>query len=204
MIRTTIMLVLFLLAGNLTKAQLESVIIDERDGEVYKIIKIDSLFWFTENLRYKTLTSAYIDSTKDYKKIGLVYKDEDRYSVCPKGWRLPTRYEFESLFKNESDAFYKLADPDGWIIESKGSITNALGLSIMATENIPISKKKVKRGYIESTSFWLDTQNEKELYHVHIRSGKIDLHSHPFAVPNPNRFSVRCVCDEKFREGIID
>lgn len=94
-------------------------IIDDRDGQKYKIVKIDSLWWFAQNLNYETENShCYNDSTKYCDKYGRLYtwaaavgKSEEEcgerhvcnlslpvQGVCPSGWHVPSNYEWNDLF----------------------------------------------------------------------------------------------------------
>ncbi|WP_173468102.1 fibrobacter succinogenes major paralogous domain-containing protein [Fibrobacter succinogenes] len=94
-------------------------IIDDRDGQKYKIVKIDRLWWFAQNLNYETENShCYNDSTKYCDKYGRLYtwaaavgKSEEEcgerhicnlslpvQGVCPPGWHVPSNYEWNDLF----------------------------------------------------------------------------------------------------------
>ena len=94
-------------------------IIDGRDGQKYKIVKIDRLWWFAQNLNYETENShCYNDSTKYCDKYGRLYtwaaavgKSEEEcgerhvcnlslpvQGVCPSGWHVPANYEWNDLF----------------------------------------------------------------------------------------------------------
>ena len=94
-------------------------IIDDRDGQKYKIVKIDRLWWFAQNLNYETENShCYNDSTKYCDKYGRLYtwaaavgKSEEEcgerhvcnlslpvQGVCPSGWHVPSNYEWNDLF----------------------------------------------------------------------------------------------------------
>ncbi len=93
-------------------------IIDDRDGQKYKIVKIDRQWWFAQNLNYETETShCYNDSTKYCDKYGRLYtwadavgKSEEEcgvrhvcnltlpvQGVCPSGWHVPSNYEWNDL-----------------------------------------------------------------------------------------------------------
>lgn len=71
-------------------------IIDERDEESYKTVRIGKQIWFAENLRYKTPTSIF---NPDNLSViyGRLYSRIEAQTVCPKGWHLPTDGEWNEL-----------------------------------------------------------------------------------------------------------
>lgn len=71
---------------------------DPRDGETYKTVQIGNLLWFTENLRYLGIEHYFPDRNSDnIHKYGCLYTWENAKAACPKGWRLPTKDEFNQL-----------------------------------------------------------------------------------------------------------
>ncbi len=108
-------------------------IVDKRDNKVYKTVKIGDQVWMAENLNYfdSSLTensscykqnvsrcdvagrlytwSAAIDSANTFKNINC---DQDGdctlaypvRGICPSGWHLPAREEFETLLTTVGDS----------------------------------------------------------------------------------------------------
>ncbi len=72
---------------------------DPRDKKTYKTVQINNIVWMSENLNFKPEGESWCPGGKDdnCNKLGRLYKWEVAKKVCPSGWRLPTKEEFEGL-----------------------------------------------------------------------------------------------------------
>jgi uncharacterized protein (TIGR02145 family) len=75
--------------------------IDERDGQTYKTVKMpDGKVWMAQNLNYKPESGnswCYNDDESMGEKYGRLYDWDTAKLACPKGWRLPSREDWDSL-----------------------------------------------------------------------------------------------------------
>jgi len=124
---------------------------DKRDGNVYRIIKVNGITWIAENMRYKPGNGAvYYDNNPDNAgDYGLLYEWETAKKVCPDGWHLPTGAEFRNL----SDHFQH---HDSWRKESKDTVSFTIQLGGFQDQEGTFSEID------ESGYYWTATEYDKK------------------------------------------
>ncbi|WP_234971855.1 fibrobacter succinogenes major paralogous domain-containing protein [Fibrobacter sp. UWP2] len=159
----------------------ENCIKDDRDGQTYKTVKIGDQVWMAENLNFKTDSSFCYKNTAEYcEKYGRLYRwaaavgkseSECGYGytcslpsgniqgVCPNGWHLPSKAEWETLFNavgGQSTAGKVLKSTSGW--NSGGNGMDAFGFSAL-----PAGIRNSIGGFSSeggSADFWSSTEGD--------------------------------------------
>ncbi|MDR1812995.1 MAG: fibrobacter succinogenes major paralogous domain-containing protein [Candidatus Fibromonas sp.] len=71
---------------------------DPRDGKVYRTVKIGDQVWMAENLNFDCPGSKYYDNDpENAEKYGRLYDWEMAKNICPPGWHLPSKEEWQTL-----------------------------------------------------------------------------------------------------------
>jgi len=107
---------------------------DTRDGQTYKTVKIGTQIWMAQNINYKTKGGSwcYYDSLSYCKKYGRLYDWNTAKTVCPKGWKLPSREDWNRLVTAAGGwetAGKKLKARSGW--NNNGNGTDDYGFSAL-------------------------------------------------------------------------
>ena len=191
-------------------------LVDNRDGQTYKTVKIGYQWWMAENLNYETDSSfCYNDSVEYCEKYGRLYrwaavvgKSESKCGsgntcslpsgnirgVCPSGWHLPDSTEWNTLFDavgGQSTAGKMLKSTSGW--NDSGNGTDAFGFSALPAGYRLDNGWYYREG--KEANFWSSTEHifNEVAYDLCL----YDDDNHAYLPLGDKRFgsSVRCLQD---------
>jgi uncharacterized protein (TIGR02145 family) len=199
---------------------------DFRDGQKYKYAKIGNQIWMAQNLNYNTTDSrCYDNKPENCVKYGRLYnwttatnlpsskmcwsmycKDliyPKHNGICPYGWHLPAKEEWETLVNLVGSNSIKLKAKSGW--NNNGNGTNDYGFSALPggyTFGMYFDGKDHTFKDVGTYGTWLSSTevniNPNASYHWSMNdksnefSGSLDDKYNSYKV---NFRSVRCVKD---------
>jgi len=112
-------------------------LIDKRDGQKYRTVVIGGTRWMAQNLNYRADSSwCYENRADSCAKYGRLYYWDAARKVCPKGYHLPSKEEWDRLvttaggWKTAGD---KLKSKSGW--NENGNGTDNYGFSALPGGN---------------------------------------------------------------------
>lgn len=174
---------------------------DSRDGQSYDVVKIGNLTWMAENLNYATEASACPDGdSRNCKRLGRLYTWTEAKTVCPEGWRLPTKSDFAQLLA-QPHAGASLKAKDVWF--KKGNGTDDFGFkalpagyrgAVLKTDDGAVTGGKFDGigGYAYFWSATEDAENpESNAYYLFLSFNSDEASLNAFAKEDYR--SVRCV-----------
>lgn len=185
---------------------------DIRDGHVYRTVKIGEQTWMANNMAYETSSSVVLN---DF--YGRLYTWTDAKSVCPDGWKLPTRDEWGQLFTfvggtGDYGADYdekvvkRLKATSGWLSDNG---TSENGTSENGTDDFGFSARPGGRtdgsgtwsypgrcGYWWTSTTVMDDGSEYAVYRQIITfGGQVSTEDKSYVGTTDVALSVRCLQD---------
>jgi uncharacterized protein (TIGR02145 family) len=169
---------------------------DTRDGQTYKTVKIGTQTWMAQNLNYQTESGSwcYEDSISYCKQYGRLYDWKTATTVCPKGWKLPSREDWNKLVTTaggQKTAGKKLKSKSGW--NKNGNGTNDFGFSALPG-GLRDSYGSFRFAGNNGT-WWTATEDGSDYAYSRIIMGYYDDNVDENDYDKSHGYSVRCVAD---------
>lgn len=146
-----IMIALALVGCEPSKEGETDIKLKDADGNIYKTTKIGSQIWMAENIRKVVVGSYCLDNdAANCLKFGRLYTWSQAQKVCPEGWHLPSKEDFE-IMSNYLDIYIQKR------IEEKK--TRGMPLHELEREDFDENKGEIKGLYLRSCE-WNDGLDE--------------------------------------------
>ena len=162
--------------------------VKDSQGNVYKTVTIGTQTWTAENMRTIADNSlCYDNNPENCKKYGRLYQWYDAQGVCPAGWHLPSKADFNVLMENVGGAT-NLKSTEGWtgfMRAGCAGLNSSKFSALPAGYNMGTFLELGKEAY-----FWTSSIREDGYsWFVSLDCKKANIKSSP----STHHMSVRCV-----------
>jgi uncharacterized protein (TIGR02145 family) len=184
----------FLLLSLFTGLSAQEKLIDNRDGNAYRTIKIAGVTWMAENLKFKPKSGAfYFDNdSNNIPGYGVLYEWGTAKNSCPTGWHLPSGAEFQILANNfeQKGSWGEIAsDPSSFGIQLGGMQDYEGTFSEMDESGYYWTATEYDKTNAEYFSYLLI--DDKPVIDISRKEDIADIHG----TEKSNKYSVRCIKD---------
>ena len=172
----------------------------------YRTVEIDGRTWMAENMAWQKANSfCYENQTKNCENYGHLYVWEDAKNLCPEGWSLPSKGEWEELIKSVGDGSAKKAGEalktnSGW--KNDGNGTDKYGFSALpAGYWSNYSDDGGYYGLEGAAHFWSATESgSNSAYGLKLEFNVDSAWMSEYFVTGGHYYalSVRCILDENY------
>ncbi|WP_458451066.1 fibrobacter succinogenes major paralogous domain-containing protein [Fibrobacter sp.] len=176
----------------------------------YRTVEIGNRTWMAENMAWQTTVSfCYGEDSHNCKNYGHLYSWEDAKNLCPDGWSLPSKEEWEELIKSVGDGSAKKAGEalktnSGW--KNDGNGTDEYGFSALPAgywSNYWSDDGVRYFGLEGAAHFWSATATESgsdSAYGLKLEFNVDSAWMSEYSVTGEHYYalSVRCILDENY------
>lgn len=173
-------------------------LVDERDGQIYRTVKIGNQTWMAENLNYADSVSSpnllrnnwCLDDKDSCAKYGRYYTWNAAIGVCPNGWHIPRFEEWAELYSAMSEN-HEAMQAKGF--EKWEKATDEYGFSVFPAGGYDDIEGGIFDKELGIARFWAATADISFWgYDWYVDASEAYLDSHNFKWPG---FNVRCSKD---------
>ncbi len=173
----------FMLTAAPALAQEYGSFTDSRDGNTYKTVQIGGGTWLAENMKYINADIDYKESKRP-DEYGYLYNWADARKVCPAGWHLPTKVEFDRLIGTIGKG---IRASDSVRHPKWDEAKNSTGFGALP---VGYCDKDGCAPFASAAYFWANTErNAGQAYGLYVDSNKVTVNSGK----KVSYLSVRCV-----------
>jgi len=207
------LLITILIANSFIAFSQSGSVLDTRDGNNYRTVKIKNTNWMIDNLEFdteKSIALSKVDKDK-YNLTGRYYDMSEFATACPVGWRIPEVSDWLSYFQYIADeqspalalevttidkpVHYTIANYSDKIdLFSEDNLIN-----LQPTGRIEGGVLNIPTDYAD---YWTIDKNEEAegRSHIHFMNAWTTIHSHKHHLkPNQKKklrkFMIRCVAN---------
>lgn len=192
---------------------------DDRDGNVYGTVKIGNQTWMSENMRYldtNTVFASHTDCNGDDEESCLLYgRLYDKFVknyVCPDGWHIPTREDYDTLLFSTHevrdgideyqpnvrwyDNTETLKARTLWNSHGDSLLNLYSGIDEYGWKALPAGYVSGDTVYRKGEALYLWVSSEDSRYNVHVisyDSHDVDCSANWNGIFSGRKISVRCV-----------
>ena len=164
------------------------VVIDPRDGQKYRTVVMGGKTWMAQNLNFEPQLSGnswcYNNNISNCEQFGRLYDWNTAMNVCPPGWHLPDRSDWNALIAAAGSVAKLKSSPPDW------NGTDTFGFSAL-----PAGGRRVNNTFmhIGSQGYWWVAAgfSVQSAYVQNMNGTYMDEKAHNKLLG----FSVRCVMD---------
>jgi len=178
-----------------SRAVANNTLTDSRDGKQYRTVVIGGKRWMAENLNFRIKEGSYCygDDNSNCDKYGRLYNWNTAKMVCPAGFHLPSRDEWDDLVEaagGKGVAGKKLKARSGWSYNGNG--TDDYGFSALPGGNRRSNGSFNDVGY--GGYWWTATERSSGYAYFRYMHYSIDNVTEDNN-DKSDAFSVRCVAN---------
>lgn len=169
----------------------------------YRTVEIDGRTWMAENMAYQVIPGSfcYGENSHNCESYGRLYSFSAAENICPDGWSLPSKGEWEELIKSVGDAKQAgkaLKTTTYW--EENGSGTDKYGFSALPAGYWSNDGFKYY-GLGGAAHFWSKTESGSDsAYGLRLLYSVDSAWMSKYSVTGEyyNALSVRCILDTNY------
>jgi uncharacterized protein (TIGR02145 family) len=169
---------------------------DSRDSKSYNWVKIGEQIWMTQDLNYdipgNSSDVCYENNAENCANYGRLYTFADAKNVCPPGWDLPKKNEWQMLIDNVGGL-----EVAGEKLKANNTTNNKWnGTNDYNFNALPAGLQYANGtfGYINNKGIWWGSSGNTEYFEDHFTLNPNDKKAYIEKCGTPqNKHSVRCI-----------